>query len=99
MQLNRSDCSVLVGSPVAGPPRCTSTTTRGISDIHASPNPSLISENPGPAVAVIAFLPANPPPRSPVIDSISELTWYANLPGPTKFLSIQISIVVAGDIG
>ena len=55
---NKSDCSVLVGRPVAGPPLWTSTTTKGNSAIHAKPNPSLINENPGPAVAVIDFFPA-----------------------------------------
>ena len=58
MQPMRSDCSVLVGRPVAGPPRWTSTTTRGISAIQARPRPSLMREMPGPAVAVMDFLPA-----------------------------------------
>ena len=75
MAANRSDCSVFVGRPVAGPPRCTSQTTSGISAIHANPSPSLISEKPGPAVAVIAFLPAYPAPTNALIASISEDTW------------------------
>ena len=54
----RSDCSVLVGNPVEGPPLCTLATTIGISAIHARPSPSDIRENPGPAVAVMDFLPA-----------------------------------------
>ena len=33
----RSDCSMLVGMPVEGPPRWTSTTTSGISAITAQP--------------------------------------------------------------
>ena len=95
----RSDCSVLVGSPVEGPPRWISATTRGISAIQARPRPSLISEKPGPAVPVIAFLPANPAPTMLVIDSISDVAWYTNLPGPARLFSSQISSDVAGEIG
>ena len=36
----RSACSVLVGRPVLGPPRCTSITTNGNSVITAKPMPS-----------------------------------------------------------
>lgn len=95
----RSLCSDLVGSPVDGPPRCTLTMTHGISAIHASPMPSDIKESPGPAVAVIAFLPEYPAPTIAFIDSISEDTWYANRFCPMRFCSIQTSIVVAGDMG
>ena len=45
---SRSACSVLVGSPVDGPPRCTSTTSSGSSSATASPIVSLFSEMPGP---------------------------------------------------
>ena len=34
MACSRSDCSVLVGRPVEGPPRCTSTMTSGSSIDH-----------------------------------------------------------------
>ena len=95
----RSDCSVLVGRPVDGPPRWMSATTSGISAIHASPSPSLIREKPGPAVPVIAFLPAKPAPMMLVIDSISDVAWYTNLPGPARLLSSQTSSEVAGEIG
>ena len=37
MASSRSDCSVFVGSPVDGPPRCTSTTMSGSSRLIASP--------------------------------------------------------------
>src|SRR3989338_3862720 len=54
----RSPCSVLVGMPVEGPARWMSATTTGTSAMPASPSSSVISDNPGPAVAVITFLPA-----------------------------------------
>ena len=41
---SRSPCSTLVGWPVLGPPRCTLTTTSGISAITASPSTSCLSE-------------------------------------------------------
>ena len=44
---SRSACSVLVGSPVDGPPRCTSTTSSGSSSATARPIVSLLSEMPG----------------------------------------------------
>ncbi len=55
---SRSPCSTLVGSPVEGPPRCTSTTTSGSSAITASPMNSVLSAMPGPEVMVTAVLPA-----------------------------------------
>src|SRR5439155_1088040 len=46
----RSACSVRVGSPVEGPPRCQRKTTGpGASVIAANPNPSDIRAKPGPA--------------------------------------------------
>src|SRR5450759_1059896 len=52
MAIFRSPCSDLVGMPVDGPPRITSTTTTGISAEVARPSSSIISESPGPEVAV-----------------------------------------------
>ena len=43
--------------PVDGPPRITSTTTIGISAAVASPSASIISESPGPEVAVSDGVP------------------------------------------
>src|SRR3970040_846064 len=43
----RSPCSALVGWPVLGPPRCTLTTTSGISHITARPRASCLREKPG----------------------------------------------------
>ena len=45
---SRSDCSVFVGRPVEGPPRCTSTITSGSSVMTARPMVSDFSETPGP---------------------------------------------------
>ena len=49
---SRSACSVLVGNPVDGPPRCTSTSTSGSSMLIASPSASALRSTPGPLVAV-----------------------------------------------
>jgi hypothetical protein len=53
----RSACSVLVGRPVDGPPRCTSTMTIGSSVAIASPIASVLSAIPGPDVVVMAKAP------------------------------------------
>ena len=45
-------CSLFAGMPVDGPPRITSTTTIGTSAATASPSASIISDRPGPEVAV-----------------------------------------------
>src|SRR5438105_11949978 len=58
----RSACSVFVGSPVDGPPRCTSTITSGSSVMTASPTASALSATPGPDVPVHARLPAKAAP-------------------------------------
>ena len=51
---SRSDCSVLVGRPVEGPPRWTSTTTSGSSRQTARPIVSALSARPGPRWSVTA---------------------------------------------
>ena len=68
----RSDCSLLVGMPVDGPPRCTLTTTSGNSAIVARPSISVFSDMPGPLVAVSAFLPAKDAPTHAPIPAISS---------------------------
>ncbi len=55
---SRSPCSILVGRPVDGPPRCTSMMTSGISAMTARPIISVFSAMPGPEVIVQAVLPA-----------------------------------------
>ncbi len=52
--ISRSVCSVLVGMPVDGPARCTSTTISGSSVITARPTVSAFSATPGPEVVVHA---------------------------------------------
>ncbi len=54
---SRSACSVLVGRPVDGPPRCTSITSSGSSAIMARPMASDFSEMPGPDVLVTPSAP------------------------------------------
>src|SRR5579884_489387 len=68
----RSDCSLFVGMPVDGPPRCTLKITDGISAIDDRPNISDISDSPGPDVAVIAFAPANDAPTTAPIAASSS---------------------------
>src|SRR4051794_2378450 len=75
-----SDCWVRVGMPVDGPPRCTSTITAGISAKYARPMNSVISEMPGPDVAVNARAPFQPAPITMPIDASSSSAWtIANL--------------------
>src|SRR5271157_849078 len=69
-----------VGKPVLGPPRITSTITHGTSAYAAYPMCSCISENPGPLVAVIAFLPANEAPITAAKDAISSSIWINRPP-------------------
>ena len=54
---SRSACSVFVGRPVLGPPRCTSTMTSGSSVITARPIASLLRHTPGPLVPVTPTAP------------------------------------------
>ncbi len=68
----RSACSLFVGSPVEGPPRCTLTQTRGSSAIEARPSISVLSDMPGPDVAVMAFLPAKDAPTTAPMPAISS---------------------------
>ena len=55
---SRSDCSVLVGRPVDGPPRCELTMTSGSSVMIASPIASPLSAMPGPDEEVTPSWPA-----------------------------------------
>ena len=57
MACSRSACSVLVGRPVLGPPRCTSTMTSGSSVMTARPIASDFRQMPGPLVAVTPRAP------------------------------------------
>ena len=57
MAWSRSDCSVLVGRPVDGPPRWMSQISSGSSSETARPMVSLFSASPGPDVAVTPRCP------------------------------------------
>ena len=59
---SRSVCSVLVGMPVDGPARCTSTISIGSSRLIASPSASALRSRPGPEVPVAASAPENAAP-------------------------------------
>ncbi len=71
----RSDCSVLVGRPVEGPPRCTLMITSGSSVITASPIASVFKASPGPLEAVMPSDPANDAPMAAPMAAISSSAW------------------------
>ncbi len=54
---SRSACSVLVGRPVEGPPRCTLISSSGSSVMTAKPSASPLSAKPGPEVLVTPSAP------------------------------------------
>src|SRR5260370_33337983 len=62
---HRSACSVLVGTPVDGPPRWMSQMTSGISTATARPAASVLSAMPGPDVSGMATPPAYATPLGP----------------------------------
>ena len=68
---DKSVCSVLVGIPVDGPPRCTSITTKGNSAIVAKPIASDLSDNPV-RCACSAKQPANDAPMAVHMPAISS---------------------------
>ena len=72
---SRSACSVLVGNPVLGPPRCTFTTTSGSSVITARPIASAFSATPGPLVPVTPRLPPKLAPMAAPTAAISSSAW------------------------
>ncbi len=57
MAMSRSACSVLVGSPVEGPPRWMSMISSGSSRLTARPMVSPLSAMPGPLVVVTPRCP------------------------------------------
>ena len=80
---SRSACSVLVGSPVEGPPRWMSTISSGSSRETASPIVSDFSATPGPEVVVTASEPPKAAPSAAPIPAISSSAWKVRTP---KFL-------------
>ena len=95
---SRSDCSVLVGSPVDGPPRCTSTTTSGSSRDTARPMVSDFSATPGPEVVVTASEPPKAAPRAAPTPAISSSAWKVRTPKRLCLLS-SCRMSEAGVIG
>jgi hypothetical protein len=61
-----------VGIPVEGPARCTLTMVAGISAKYASPMNSVMSETPGPDVAVNARAPFQAAPITRPIEASSS---------------------------
>ncbi len=68
---NKSACSVLVGRPVLGPPRCTSMMTTGSSVITARPIASDLRQMPGPLVPVT---PSAPPKAAPMAAPMAAIS-------------------------
>ncbi len=77
---SRSACSVLVGSPVEGPPRWMSITTSGSSVMTARLIASLLSARPGPEVEVTASAPPNAAPIAAHTAAISSSAWNVVTP-------------------
>ena len=95
---SKSACSVLVGSPVDGPPRCTSTTMSGSSSMTPSPIASLFNATPGPDVVVTPRLPPNDAPSAAVTPAISSSAWKVRTPNAFCFDS-SCKMSDAGVIG
>src|SRR5262245_2887784 len=95
---NKSACSVFVGKPVEGPPRCTLMITSGNSTATARPIASPLSATPGPDDEVIANCPANAAPTAEETAAISSSAWKVVTP---KFLKRESSCKMseAGVIG
>ena len=85
--------------PVAGPARCTSTTTMGVSVILASPMASTISDRPGPEVAVMARTPEKEAPTAILIAAISSSACITTPPTLGNSLARNSMMVVAGVMG
>src|SRR5512146_2989307 len=77
---NRSACSTLVGMPVDGPARWTSTMTIGSSVITARPIASDLRAMPGPEVPVSARAPPYAAPIVAPIAAISSSAWNVLTP-------------------
>ena len=96
--ISRSACSVLVGMPVDGPARCTSTMSSGSSTETARPTVSAFSSMPGPLVVVTASAPPKAAPSAELAAEISSSAWNVRMP---NFLCLASSCRMseAGVIG
>ena len=88
----------MVGIPVEGPARWTSTITIGSSSITASPIVSDFRSIPGPLVAVTPSLPANEAPSAMLAAAISSSAWTVRTPNRSR-LARWCSSSEAGVIG
>ena len=84
---SRSDCSVFVGRPVLGPPRCMLMTSMGSSRIMPSPIASLFSAMPGPLELVTAIAPPKAAPMAEQIAAISSSACTVRTPKRFRALS------------
>ena len=96
---SRSLCSVRVGRPVDGPPRCTSTITIGTSVIPARPIASTIRQNPPPEVGVIARAPAKEAPIAMQAAAISSSACLVTTPYSWGTAASHSMMEVAGLMG
>ena len=96
--MSRSACSVLVGSPVLGPPRWMSAMTSGSSTLTARLTVSALRHMPGPLVVVSAMAPPKAAPSAAPTPAISSSAWKVKTP---KFLNDASScrMSLAGVIG
>ena len=95
---SRSACSVLVGSPVDGPPRCTSMTSSGSSIITPRPMVSDFNAMPGPEVLVTPSAPPKAAPSAAPMPAISSSAWNVVTPKRLCLLS-SCRMSEAGVIG
>jgi len=77
----------------------TSMTTMGISAAVASPSASIISERPGPDVAVSAGVPPKDAPMIMLIAASSSSAWSRTPPILTRLGASHSRISVAGVMG
>ena len=89
----------MVGWPVLGPPRWILTITQGVSVIAAYPMFSIISENPGPLVAVMARAPVQDAPITDAIPPISSSIWIKVPDSFGNFAAMCSAISVEGVMG
>ncbi len=92
-------CATAVGRPVEGPPLWTLQITMGVSVMSARPRLSIISEKPGPEVAVIALCPAHDAPRMTAIEASSSSIWTYVPPICGRRRAIRSATSVDGVIG
>ena len=95
---SRSACSVLVGMPVDGPARWTSTTISGSSRDTPRPIVSAFSASPGPDVDVTASEPPYAAPSAAPTAAISSSAWKVRTPNRLCLLS-SCRMSEAGVIG